>query len=80
VVYGIEDFKCHSKICLISMRDKGKLSYITQLGTGIYNEKTNAMYTDLSVITASDAIGEEGTAFSAICWLTIPKEYISSCL
>lgn len=63
VIYGMEDYKCHSKICLITMRCKGKLKYITQIGTGNYNEKTNAMYTDLSVMTASDEIGEDGTAF-----------------
>ncbi len=63
VIYGVEDFKCHSKICLITMRSGGKLRYITQIGTGNYNEKTNAMYTDLSLITASDAIGEDGNAF-----------------
>lgn len=63
VVYGIEDFKCHSKICLITLRNKGKMSYITQVGTGNYNEKTNAMYTDLSVMTASEAIGADATAF-----------------
>ncbi len=63
VIYGIEDFKCHSKICLITMRTKGKLNYITQIGTGNYNEKTNAMYTDLSIMTASQAIGEDGSVF-----------------
>ncbi len=63
VIYGVEDFKCHSKICLITMRSKGKLRYITQIGTGNYNEKTNAMYTDLSMMTAAQAIGEDGTAF-----------------
>lgn len=63
VIYGVEDFKCHSKICLITMRGKGKMNYITQIGTGNYNEQTNAMYTDLSIMTASDAIGEDGTAF-----------------
>ena len=63
VVYGIEDFKCHSKICLITMRSKNKLSYITQIGTGNYNEKTNTMYTDLSLMTSSVEIGEDGTAF-----------------
>lgn len=63
VVYGIEDYKCHSKICLITMRGKGKMKYITQVGTGNYNEKTTAMYTDLSVMTASDSIGEDGAAF-----------------
>ena len=63
VIYGIEDFKCHSKICQITMRSKGKLHYITQIGTGNYNEKTNTMYTDLSLMTASPEIGEDATAF-----------------
>ncbi len=63
VIYGIGGFKCHSKICLITMRSRGKLSYITQIGTGNYNEKTNAMYTDLSLMTASDVIGEDAAVF-----------------
>ena len=63
VIYGLEDFKCHSKICLITLREKNQLSYITQIGTGNYNEKTNTMYTDLSIITSSQAIGEDSTAF-----------------
>lgn len=63
VIYGVEDYKCHSKICLITMHSKGKMNYITQIGTGNYNEKTNTMYTDLSIMTASDAIGEDGTLF-----------------
>lgn len=63
VIYGMEDYKCHSKICLITMRQKGKMQYITQIGTGNYNEKTNAMYTDLSIMTADPGIGEDGTAF-----------------
>lgn len=63
VIYGMEGFKCHSKICLIKMRSRGKISYITQIGTGNYNEKTNAMYTDLSLMTASEKIGEDAAAF-----------------
>jgi len=63
VVYGIDNYKCHSKICLITLRSREKLRYITQIGTGNYNEKTNTMYTDLSIMTASDAIGEDGAAF-----------------
>ena len=63
VIYGVEDFKCHSKICQITLRDKGSLHYITQIGTGNYNEKTNTMYTDLSLITASQVIGEDATTF-----------------
>lgn len=63
VVYGMDGFKCHSKICLITLRGKRSIRYITQVGTGNYNEKTNAMYTDLSLMTASDAIGEDANAF-----------------
>lgn len=63
VVYGVENFKCHSKICLITMRTRGEIRYITQVGTGNYNEKTNTLYTDFSVMTASEAIGVDGTAF-----------------
>ena len=63
VIYGVEDFKCHSKICLITLRQKDQLRYITQIGTGNYNEKTNTMYTDLSLMTASEQIGIDGTVF-----------------
>lgn len=63
VLYGVEGFKCHSKICLITLRQGERLSYITQIGTGNYNEKTNKMYTDLSLMTASEDIGRDGTAF-----------------
>ncbi len=63
VIYGMEGFKCHSKICLITFRSRNKLSYITQVGTGNYNEKTNAMYTDLSLMTADPSIGEDAAAF-----------------
>lgn len=63
VIYGTEGFKCHSKICLITLRSHNKTSYITQIGTGNYNESTNAMYTDLSIMTADTAIGEDAAAF-----------------
>lgn len=63
VIYGTEGFKCHSKICLITLRSHNKTGYITQVGTGNYNEKTNAMYTDLSFMTADHAIGEDAAAF-----------------
>ena len=63
VVYGIEGFKCHSKMCLITLRDKGKMRYITQIGTGNYNEKTNAMYTDLTLMTADEGIGQDAVRF-----------------
>ena len=63
VIYGTEGFKCHSKICLITLRSHNKTSYLTQIGTGNYNEKTNAMYTDLSLMTADPSIGEDAASF-----------------
>ncbi len=63
VEYGVENFKCHSKICLITLKSKGRISHITQIGTGNYNEKTNTMYTDLSLMTASEDIGNDGEIF-----------------
>ena len=63
VLYGVEDYKCHSKICLITLRRGDKLSYVTQIGTGNYNEHTNEQYTDLSLMTADEQIGLDGTAF-----------------
>lgn len=63
VVYGIEKYKCHSKICLITMRSQGELSYITLVGTGNYNETTSPLYTDLSLMTASQSFGEDATLF-----------------
>ena len=63
VIYGAEGFKCHSKICLITLRSHNKTTYLTQIGTGNYNEKTNAMYTDLSLMTADQATGEDAAAF-----------------
>ncbi len=63
VIYGVEEYKCHSKICLITLRRGDRLSYVTQIGTGNYNEHTNEQYTDLSLMTASEAVGLDGAAF-----------------
>ena len=63
VIYGFENYKVHSKICLITMKNKNGISHITQIGTGNYNEKTAEMYTDLSLITADPAIGEDAVNF-----------------
>ena len=62
VVYGIDGLKVHSKLCLITRKDGNNIQYITQVGTGNYNEKTSRMYTDLSLITANTEIGEESAA------------------
>ena len=63
ILYGFEHFKVHSKICLITRREKGHIQYITQIGTGNYNEKTAKLYTDFCLMTASPAIGADGAAF-----------------
>ena len=63
ILYGFEHYKVHSKICLITRRDKGRIQYITQIGTGNYNEKTARLYTDFCLMTASPAIGSDGAAF-----------------
>ena len=63
VIYGTEGYKCHSKICLTTLRNHNKTTYLTQIGTGNYNEKTNAMYTDLSLMTTDQTIGEDAAAF-----------------
>ena len=61
VVYGFDDYKVHSKLTLITKKGKEGYSYITQIGTGNYNEKTSELYTDLSFITADERIGEEAS-------------------
>ena len=61
VLYGFEDYKVHSKLTLITKKSAQGYSYITQIGTGNYNEKTSRLYTDLSFLTASKEIGLEAT-------------------
>ena len=62
VFYGFDDYKVHSKLTLITSRVNGKYRYLTQIGTGNYNEKTSELYTDLSFITTRQDIGEEASA------------------
>ena len=63
IIYGMENYKVHSKIISIVMQHKGEIRYITHLGTGNYNESTAKQYTDLNIITADRQIGEDGAAF-----------------
>lgn len=63
IIYGFEDYKVHSKICLITRRERGAVRHITQVGTGNYNEKTAKQYTDVSLITADERIGQDAGAF-----------------
>ncbi|MBM6716526.1 polyphosphate kinase 1 [Gemmiger formicilis] len=62
VFYGFDDYKVHSKLTLITSKVDGKYHYLTQIGTGNYNEKTSEQYTDLSFITSRQEIGEEASA------------------
>lgn len=63
VIYGPEGYKCHGKLCLITRKAKNGLAYLTQVGTGNYNEKTATQYTDFSLLTARREIGEDGVRF-----------------
>lgn len=62
VIYGLDGYKVHSKLCLITRKTENGLEYITQVGTGNYNEKTARLYTDLSMMTANMEIGQEASA------------------
>lgn len=59
VIYGLDNCKVHSKLCLITRKSSKGIQYITQIGTGNYNEKTARLYTDYSLMTANQAIGKE---------------------
>ena len=59
IIYGLEKYKVHSKLCLITRKGNDGIEYITQIGTGNYNEKTARLYTDLSIMTANEQIGME---------------------
>lgn len=63
VIYGFSDYKIHSKVCLITLKGKSGIQYVTQIGTGNYNEKTSEQYTDLSLITADQGIGLDAAEF-----------------
>lgn len=63
VMYGFDEFKVHSKLCLITENVDGKVKYITQIGTGNYNESTVNVYTDYSLITANEEIGQDASMF-----------------
>ncbi len=63
IIYGFDEYKAHSKLCLITIKEKNGVSYITQAGTGNYNEKTAELYTDLSLITADPYIGADANEF-----------------
>lgn len=59
ILYGLGNYKVHSKLCQITRKQQDGIQYITQIGTGNYNEKTSELYTDLSLITADQELGRE---------------------
>ena len=70
IIYGMENYKVHSKIISVLFKEGGDLRYITHLGTGNYNESTSRQYTDLNILTSDRKIGEDAVAFFrnvAIC-------------
>lgn len=70
IIYGMQNYKVHSKIISVLLSENGEIGYITHLGTGNYNESTSKQYTDLNIITADRKIGEDAAAFFrniAIC-------------
>ena len=67
VIYGLDGYKVHSKLCLITRKNAGQVEYITQIGTGNYNEKTSRLYTDVSLMTSNVEIGlEASNVFQAL--------------
>ncbi len=75
VIYGIDGLKVHSKLCLITRRSGDDIQYITQVGTGNYNESTARLYTDLSVMTSNRDIGlEAGRVFRSLLMGETVKE------
>ena len=75
VIYGLPEYKVHSKLCVITRQHNGNLSYITQVGTGNYNEITCEQYTDLTLITSNTDVGEEAeAAFAALRAGELPPE------
>lgn len=67
VIYGLEELKVHSKLLLITVREGNDISYITQVGTGNYNERTSKLYTDLTLMTADRDFGSDASVvFNAL--------------
>ncbi len=63
ILYGEDDYKVHSKICLVCRKERNEIRYYTQIGTGNYNENTAKLYTDLSLMTYDQEIGRDANAF-----------------
>lgn len=80
VIYGLHEYKVHSKLLLITRRSHNKISYITQIGTGNYNEKTSRLYTDLSLLTANQDIGVDASVVFTNLSIGNKTEYVQNLL
>lgn len=80
VIYGLDEYKVHSKLLLITRRSHNKISYITQIGTGNYNEKTSKLYTDLSLLTANQDIGVDASVVFTNLSIGNKTEYVQNLL
>lgn len=81
VIYGLDGYKVHSKLCLITKRSEDRIEYYTQVGTGNYNEKTSRLYTDLSFMTSNVQIGMEAAKiFQALAMGQTPDGLNHLCL
>lgn len=75
VIYGLDNLKVHSKLCVITYHDGEQIKYITQVGTGNYNESTAKIYTDFSIMTAKESIGLEASKlFRNLCMAQVMNE------
>lgn len=75
VIYGLDHLKVHSKLCVITYHEGEQIKYITQVGTGNYNETTSKIYTDFSIMTAKESIGAEAsTLFRNLCMAQVMDE------
>lgn len=75
VIYGLDNLKVHSKLCVITYHDGDQIKYITQVGTGNYNESTAKIYTDFSIMTARESIGIEASKlFRNLCMAQVMNE------
>lgn len=75
VIYGLDNLKVHSKLCVITYHEGNQIRYITQVGTGNYNENTAKVYTDFSLMTAKESIGIEASKlFRNLCMAQVMNE------
>lgn len=74
VIYGLGDYKVHAKLLLITKKSGSRVSYLSYVGTGNFNEKTATLYTDIGIVTARSALAESlGEVFRSIAMTQLPE-------